>query len=109
MDKRSDTGLAKYVTVKVRRDAETFCAAEVFEHELRILYGLYGQENIEVGVSVLKREIDARSEYERLIRKYGEATTTGVYAHPGRLADALEPANPPDNGSDKGKTNAASP
>lgn len=90
------------IQVAIRRDASTIPSVALFAHELPILHHLYGTENVEAGAVAGTRKIEPTSEYERLVRKYGEEAVISVYGHAPsqRLDAALEPAPPATGKSD---------
>ncbi len=88
---------ASIVSVEIRRDALTITPTTVFEHELSILYGLYGKENITVGMPIGERAIDVEHEYMRLVNKYDEGVIARIFgvADSPALANAIKPVSRP--------------
>jgi len=78
--------------VEVRRNAHTVVNTYVPEHELPLLYHLYGRENVVAQPCEGQFAVDTDHETIRLSRKYGEAVVVKIYgeAHSAQLSARLQ-------------------
>jgi len=72
--------LVPLLFVGVHRDITTTVQTQVAEHEIPILQEVHGDSNVYPGEPTgLKTAVEAETEHDRLVRKYGEDAVRSAY------------------------------